>query len=169
MSALSFRSHPSFGMRRLGDYYASFPDGDSMQVRGKSRAGIAVILSRWLLLPTRKRFIYTVPGCGWWSVLRASLSPPLPSPHIQGLLDVLCFASKSRGDDEAKLSSLLIGLIRRWGGDGAALQRRECAALPPLLIHGRGPVCLRPTPVMLNAPPGSPPFDPFCCTLTSAL
>lgn len=30
----------------------------------------------------------------------------------QGLLDVLCFASKSRGDSEATLSALLVGLIR---------------------------------------------------------
>ena len=30
---------------------------------------------------------------------------------LQGLLDVLCFASKSRGDSEEALSSMLVGLI----------------------------------------------------------
>ena len=38
---------------------------------------------------------------------------------LQGLLDVLCFASKSRGGGDEALAVLVVGFIRYYGGDNS--------------------------------------------------
>ena len=81
------------------------------------------------------------------SPLPSLLPPPLipntvsPSPPpIQGPLEVVCFASKTTGDDEDDFSSLLIGLsCAQTGGGRVAGGERQCAqpSIPSFYIHAR--------------------------------